>query len=363
MIKYIELDSLRLERLSSCVSAPHPFLHRLIYLACRVKGRLRDEGWGHALDGINTCVLDRELLTLKALNRASKLTDKGLPTLDRIWRLGSCSEAWKSLRTSVIEIMTTLNEERLGRKYNVRLKYLKEAVQTYRTSQFARRTAESDREPGFAEFAHLPAFRDLIMQEEPDDIVHASILSLIDDIPNHTAAWVYRNEEVFVHKALTRLGDEFEDLSEDPPAFLELAIVSFACTQCSRARLRWPGILAHHCLRRSYVSDATVDNALKKYELSILRHTGNDYDAPFRGEELTLFDQHVNLARAVICACGMNPRTATYREVEECGARFAPSGWNKSRRPAPIYDWQGVVSLRPFPIDNRGPEMTSLLFT
>ncbi|TBU45773.1 hypothetical protein BD309DRAFT_955381 [Dichomitus squalens] len=317
-IKSAELDSLRLERLSS------------------VKVRLREEGWGHALDDINTYTLDRRLLTVKALNRASKLTD----------------QAWKIMRTSLIGIMTTFNEERLDRKYNARLKYLKEAIQTYRASHFPRRTAESDREPGFAEFAHLPDFRDLIMQEEPDDIVQASLLSLIDDIPNYTAAWVYRNEEVFVQKALTQLGNDFEVLSTYPPAFLRLAIVSFTCTQCRRPRLRWPGILAHHCLRQSSVPDHTVSSAIKNYEVAILRHTNNDYDAPFQGEELTVFDQNVNITRAVICACGFDPTTATYDELEGCGARFAPLGADMSRKP--VYDWQGVIR---YLIDHQGIEV------
>ena len=244
------------------------------------------------------------------------------------------------MRKSVNEIMAKLNDERLDRKYDARLKHLKEAISTYRSSHFPRRTAESDREPGFAEFAHMPVFRELIMQEEPDDVVQASLLSLVDDIPNLTAAWVYRNEDEFVEKALAQLGEDFEDISEYPPAFLGLAIVTFVCTQCNRAGLRWPGILAHHCLRRSHVPNA-VGGTVEKYEHAVLRHIQNDYDAPFRGQELTIFDEHVNVTRAVISACGLDITTATYCDLEGCAARFALSSSDESW--TPIYDWKGVV--------------------
>lgn len=233
-----------------------------------------------------------------------------------------------------------MEEERLFRMYHARLAYLKTALEIYRLQNIPR-TAAMDREPGFAEFASMSTFRDLIVQDESDDIVRASMRNLLDDVPNLNAQWTRKNEQMFARKAVDALGDSLAGLAEDPAALLDLAIVSFSCIRCHRTGIRWPGILAHHCLRARRISDASTS----KYYRAVIHHTPHGPDSPFWGRELTVFDPYFRITHAVVSACGLDPSTATFEEVEGRGVRFVSevvsevvsTGWQQ------IDDWQAVV--------------------
>ncbi|KAI1795649.1 hypothetical protein LXA43DRAFT_730878 [Ganoderma leucocontextum] len=307
-----------------------------------VKEILYDEGWGHIMDNRDwSPAVQKELTDLKTVNKASRLTEKG----------------WKNMRASVIEVMERLQrefirdrltrvcaarrawirmeDERLFHMYHARVAYLKGALETYR-SQNTPRTAASDGEPGFAEFANMPSFRNLIVQDESNDVVLEALRSLLADIPNLIAQWIHTNAQMFAHKALEALGDSFQGLAENPADLLDLAIVSFVCTRCGRALLRWPGILAHNCLWAKRIPNAHTN----KYEHAVVHNTQRPQDNPFWGREFTVFDRHIHITRAVVSACGLDPNTATFDEVEGRGARFVSgvvsTGWQQ------IDDWQAV---------------------
>ncbi|PIL35912.1 hypothetical protein GSI_01572 [Ganoderma sinense ZZ0214-1] len=259
-----------------------------------VKERLYEEGWGYILDNAEWGpTVNEHLIDLKAVNKPSRLTDKT---------------------------------------------YLKTALETYRLQNIPR-TAKTDREPGFAELAHMPSIRTLIMQDESNDVVKEALRVLLYSIPNLIAQWTDANEQMFARKALDALGDNFQGFTEDPAALLDLAIVSFVCTRCDRTGLRWPGILAHPCLRARrapYFLTTTYDCAVFHHTITAPYH-----DAPFLGREFTVFDQHARITRAVVSACGLDPNMATYDEVEGCGVRFVSSvlGCNNWEQ---VEDWHGV---------------------
>lgn len=267
---------------------------------------------------------------------------------------------WLNMRLSVIGVMERLQQvfitsrltrvcearlawirmedDRLYRMYHARLAYLKTTLETYR-SQNIPRTAVIDREPGLADFATMPSFRNLIMQDESNDIVLESLRALLDDIPNLVAQWTSTNEQMLARKALEALGDNLQGFAEDPSALLDLAIVSFVCIRCRRTGLRWPGILAHPCFRARRAPDLRTT----KYGHAVIGHSQSAPDVPFWGREFTVFDQHPHITRAVVSACGLDPNTATFDEVEGCGVRFVSGilypDWEQ------VEDWRAVVRL------------------
>ncbi|KAM5534534.1 hypothetical protein V8D89_006006 [Ganoderma adspersum] len=257
-----------------------------------VKERLYDEGWGYILDDPDWWPRVHEQLTdLKTVNKASKLTDKS--------------------------------------------SYAKNALKTYR-SQNTPRMAETDREPGFTDFANIPSLRSLIMQDEANDVVLKSLRALLHNIPDLTAQWFSANEKMFARKALEALGDNFQSFEENPAALLDLAIVSFVCTKCRRTGLRWPGILAHLCLR----SGPGLDHFSTTYGHAVFHHSQSVPDVPFLGREFTVFDAHVHITRSVISACGLDPNTTTFDQIEGCGVRFVSgilhTQWEQ------VEDWHAV---------------------
>ena len=231
-----------------------------------------------------------------------------------------------------------MEDERLSHMYHARLGYVKNALKIYR-SQNTPRTANTDREPGFADFANIPSLKSLIMQDEANDVVLKSLRVLLQNIPDLLAQWFHTNEQMFALKALEALGAHFCAFQENPAALLDLAIVSFVCTKCRRIGLRWPGILAHRCLR----SGRGLDLFSTTYGHAVFIYSQSAPDLPFLGRELTVFDEHVHITRSVISACGLNPSTATFDQIEGCGVRFT-SGilhphWEQ------VEDWHAVVRL------------------
>ena len=304
----------------------------------RIKSKLREEGFADVLDYMDLADPYR-LRKLGSVNRASKLTDKGTSThcLDVVhiltYRIG-----WKAIRPSIIQHIVPLRakylQERKEKVFQDRLRYLRQALDA-RQSHNIPRTAASDCEPGFLALATMPAFQTLLRDEpadaETEDIaIQLGLHALVE-------SWTDYCKGFFTRLALQGLGGDAAGLSLDLANVLDLAVVYFACTRCKRRQLRWPHVLAHRCFRDKSTSlmHPAVQPSFKAY----MRF---DYDAPYRGEELAKFDNHLEVARSIIRLTDLQPGTATYADMETSGARFVC--WRcpiLTKRT--VFDWQAAV--------------------
>ncbi|TBU45784.1 hypothetical protein BD309DRAFT_955402 [Dichomitus squalens] len=286
-----------------------------------VKCRLHQEGFGDVL----SCMKYMELTGLKrmsSVNRASKLTDKG----------------WKSIRTSVVQYMTPIHDRYLKARteltYRLRLGRLRDLLDDYHHSNTPR-TPSSDCEPGFCELATLPAIQTLLQDRSSDVVQELQILPV--DFPSLMISWTEHHRNVFVELALRGLGESSASLELD--TLLDLALVSFVCKRCHRRQLRWPHLLSHRCFRdRSEVHPKSVYEVLASHQMQ------SDHDAPYRGEELAVFDDHVAVTHSIISLCGLAPDTATYKDVEDAGATLVC--WlcmSESPGQCQVFDWQTAI--------------------
>ncbi|PIL35923.1 hypothetical protein GSI_01583 [Ganoderma sinense ZZ0214-1] len=285
-----------------------------------VKQKLREEGFGEVLDHLRLADLFR-LKKLGSVNRPSKLTDKG----------------WKSIRSSVIQHMVPLREkycqELKQQATQARIRYLRKTLDA-RQSNGVPRTAESDREPGFFELAMMPAFQTLLRDESTD--VRDEAIAAQLDLPGLIETWTNYYKSVFVELTLLGLGESSTTL--DLVNLLDLAIVHFRCTRCKRRQLRWPHVLSHRCFRDTSAS-------LMRYvsvDPSFVGYTRFNHDAPYRGEELARFDDHLEVARDIIRLAGLAPDSATYADMQAVGTRFLCRGCPISTKKT-AYDWQAAI--------------------
>nr|VWO97245.1 Ketoreductase CTB6 (EC (Cercosporin toxin biosynthesis cluster protein 6) [Ganoderma boninense] len=286
-----------------------------------VKEKLREEGFGEVLNRMRITDIFR-LKKLGPVNRPSKLTDKG----------------WKSIRPSIIQFIVPLLEkyrqELKDQATQARIRYLRKALDI-RQSNGACRTAESDREPGFFELAMMPAFQTLLRDESTD--ARDEVIAAKFDVNSLIETWTNYYRGVFAELALLGLGESPTTL--DLANLLDLAIVHFTCTRCKRRQLRWPHVLSHRCFRDKSTSLA---HYVGSYYHFFLGATRSNHDAPYRGEELASFDDHLEVARDIIMLAGLAPDRATYADMEASGARFFCRGCPISTKKM-AYDWQAAI--------------------
>lgn len=236
-----------------------------------------------------------------------------------------------------------MTEERLERMYKTRLQYLREMLDD-RQSEGLCRTAESDLEPGFADFAAMPEIKCLI-QNETEDITQKHFLTLQGRMGDLITSWTDHWRAVFTQMVLSAEG-LYETIAEATSP-LDLAVVSFTCRCCQQAQLRWPYILSHGCFRR-LPSLCTIcrREVHSKYRCAISTHVRYDHDAPYRGQQVVV-SPNIPSTRAVIAACGLNPNTATYSDMEKCEARLmCLVCWTSKATEArhSVFAWQAAVS-------------------
>ncbi|TBU45774.1 hypothetical protein BD309DRAFT_1068016 [Dichomitus squalens] len=314
-----------------------------------IKDRLREEGWADVIDHLHFND-DWRLSNLKEVSRTTKLTDNG----------------WKHIRQSIVDFVAPLRlvyarnrltrvcearlasirmtEEKLVSMYRTRLRYLRELLDSCQLAE-DRRTAESDLKPGFAEFADIPEIKSLV-RNEMDDITPNDFLALQGRLADLIVSWTDHWQAVFIQKALA--AGELDDIITPTTSLLDLAIVSFVCQSCRQTQLRWPYVLAHRCFRQIptvfSVGRRKTHGTYSRAVWGLVRHNN---DAPFEGGQHAIFSRHVAITRAVIAACGLDASTATYGEMENCGARLVCSFCSIHDRLAEgkygVFAWQAAI--------------------
>ncbi|KAI0675149.1 hypothetical protein C8Q78DRAFT_1010751 [Trametes maxima] len=289
----------------------------------RIFERLRDEGWGEELDKMSP--YSREKLdSHKLVRKAQKLTENG----------------WQTIRPDLVAVMQGVRTIRLKNERSTlvqsRLRAFHHFYVSYEES-VGLRTFVSKMQASFSDLALMSPFKDLLDSPSaavftPQDFEHLRYL-----IPAAREACYREQVLLFLAKACEVYQVPHQVTS------LGLAIVTFACAECGRIDLRWPNVLAHRCSRRT-------EWPAEGYGLDVrlfAEHAGRR--GPWKTDSVPFTPgSSAEVARTIVLACGCNPHTATYNDMEACGARLVclvcpaepVSGLRK------VYDWKHAVAHR-----------------
>ncbi|KAI0374176.1 hypothetical protein BV20DRAFT_988540 [Pilatotrama ljubarskyi] len=297
-----ELDAIKRERFESILE------------------RLREEEWGDELDLMDEFTRG-DLRYHKAVRKAQKLTDA----------------VWQSIRADVVAHMEGVRTARLEavrhRMLCDRLKILYDVIAEYEAS-LGHKTIESECQAEFADLAAMPQFREIVEAPTDAEVTREDFERLRDTIPNLKTEWYEARKSEFLAKAREAIKEE------DHPSPLSLAVITFDCRICPRTNLSWPTVLAHRCGREYTL-------CLDKYERAVAEVCSRKPSGfVWRGTDRTFsLSGRLDLARSVIAACGRDPDTATYEDMERSGARLVcmacPSELMGSYKEA--FDWKQAV--------------------
>lgn len=186
----------------------------------------------------------------------------------------------------------------------------------------------------------MSAFRDSIDVPAETKFQDDALLKMQSHIPDLVNTWREECKAAILKIITDGLGSLPN--SVDP---LSLAVATLDCVFCSYKGLRWPQVLAHRCLRgrRNLDPDAAAKNPYRQAVLIARDRLETWY---MWDSEAFVFNPSLKRTRAVIEACGKDPDTATYEEMESCGVRVFCSD---CLRHCEALDWKmavGPLSLR-----------------
>ncbi|KAI1795643.1 hypothetical protein LXA43DRAFT_730736 [Ganoderma leucocontextum] len=302
-----ELDSIREGRLAA------------------IRERLQGEGWAEEL-GLMDDLGRYELSRHKAARKSQKLTDYG----------------WQSIRQELHEHMENVRTKRLARERLhmtcARLGLLRQALLEYGAERVPM-SADTDWQPFFSDFALMPTFRDLMEASADTEVTKDALLEVCEaQILTLEAQWREDRKREFIATVVRGAG-LFPGLSlpEDDDTLLSLAIATFDCQNCNYKGIRWPEVLAHRCVRSiSFLAFYFGDT--NKYRQAIARTCIEHKEQPPWPQEAAFsFNSGLDRTFAVIRACGKDPSTTTFEEMEACGVRLLCRSCDDPADPADRY--------------------------
>ncbi|KAI0745945.1 hypothetical protein C8Q76DRAFT_773444 [Earliella scabrosa] len=263
-----------------------------------IKDRLRSEGWGDELDLMPPYEMCR-FSKHKSCRKSQRMTD----------------HIWQTIREEMIGYMEEVRTKRLEQErfalLSARLTILQTVIAEWEQAQ-GLRTAETDWEPLFSDFAFMDIFRSLVEAPSEQIVRKQDFEAHLDDIPGMIESWLVERRLEFAAKVpITPTNDEVSPLS--------LAVASFSCKRCFRGGLRWPQILAHTCARHLILPPWPSTG-----------HTG------------FIIQRHERMCE-VIRACGRDPAVATHEDMESCGVRLICRKCVSPHGPCEVLDWKDAT--------------------
>ncbi|KAI0744163.1 hypothetical protein C8Q80DRAFT_1122426 [Daedaleopsis nitida] len=270
-----------------------------------VLDKLREEGWGEELDKMEQREQNR-LHNIPAVCRPNKLTERG----------------WCNMRTQVIEFMEQIRSQRLHAESDAiiktRLGCLKKALYSYTQAEMLQ---SKDRivYAKLADCAMIPEIRAVLEDTSQDVSAEQTIAQLIGMFPALVVRWNEERKSELATIIVKVLGNSDAAGVADP---LNLALAHFMCRGCSGTCLRFPAILGHPCFRtrlersRDRFQDAIIF-ALAHYSANLtIADTASHcmYEENMR--------KSMMFVREVIEACGCDPDSVTFAEMETCEGRL-----------------------------------------
>ncbi|KAI0779425.1 hypothetical protein C8Q74DRAFT_689905 [Fomes fomentarius] len=299
-----------------------------------IQKRLRQEGWGNELDLMPNYEL-RFFSKQKPCRKSQKLTEHG----------------WQQIRKDVVDYIDKLRTRRLNQERHTllcaRLTKLAEVVTEWEHAQ-GPRSADTDWHPNFADFACTSAFRALIEAPTETDVTKQHFLQLVDQLHELRNTWLEQRRAEFEAKVP-------EELVQQGVSPLSLASVSFNCKSCIRRGLRWPQILSHACARstsRYFLED--TEQQLRQALAVTCRRVGLLPVWLADSHKTFTFQPPLEGTIAAIRACGRDPATASYEEMETCGVRLICRSCPPPHSHYEVFDWKdaaihGFVTVNSLP--------------
>ena len=228
-----------------------------------------------------------------------------------------------------------------------RLGLLHQALLEYRKARFPMMSADTDWKPIFTDYALMPTFRDLMEAGADTEVTKDDLLDLCEtQMSTLEAQWREDRKRDFAIIA-TRGAGMFPGLTlpEDDDMLLSLAISSFDCQNCYYRGIRWPQVLAHRCVRSMTCMAFFYEDA-DRYRYAIARAAIEHKSSPPWPQDASFSFSSVGLERvfAVITACGKDPSTATFGEMEACNVRLLCRSCCDSANECSAFDWKNAVS-------------------
>ncbi|TBU33738.1 hypothetical protein BD311DRAFT_735961 [Dichomitus squalens] len=246
-----------------------------------IEVRPRQEGFGEVLNYMQYSDL-AGLKRMSSVNRPSKLTEKGTES------------GWNLIRTSIVQYMTPFRNKYIREQAEIletptreatpvvdpfeimpktRLEHFESSLDVYHRAN-SPRTSSSDCQPGFFELATLPVMQAALLQDTSSDV-----------------SWT------------------LSSISHSSPLSASAVIHGNCAGQIS----------------------LPIDAPVTSQENA--RNPSMSY-APYRGEELGMFDDHVAVTHAIISLGGFAPDTATHKDVEEAGISIGKRQ---------VFNWQNAI--------------------
>ncbi len=246
----------------------------------------------------------------------------------------------------VAAFMEKTRVDRLGREHAAlrtrRLTLLSEVFTEWEDTKFGLgrfRELPHDRDyyAAFADLALTGVFRTLIEAPSDTEVNKATLQEHSDEIDSHTNRW-YEQRLAELIDMVTKV---IVVAAPDGVSPLSLAVATFDCRVCARTGMRWQSVLAHHCARS--IADCrtynTTDEGYKEHLLATCEQLGQ----PGMWTNVFVFNSLQGRICAAITACGQDPDTATYAEMEACRVRLICKTCMSGKRECDVYDWKAAV--------------------
>lgn len=252
-----------------------------------------------------------------------------------------------------------LREER-AELIRSRLRDLREVVNAIELGRQGRRTAESETLPKFADVALMQEIR--LLAEAPNNVTVSQEdlhQACVEHLPGFIQSWQTKCTLELGHMMAVRLGRPWDVASPRPLDVLNLAVAWFRCDRCQR-NFRYPGVLAHLCLRTPYgnVTDASI------WEWEHIKdniHKDDHFDDPYERNVALVSrlrpwsakalrpapDEDLLALRSIVEACGLDPESATAQNMDEVDARVTcdaiPILWKSKSEGYLVMNWRRAV--------------------
>ncbi len=200
---------------------------------------------------------------------------------------------------------------------------------------------DTDWYPTFTDFALAPAFRDCIDVSAETAFEDDVLLKMQSHMSDLAARWREDRKDDILKMITDALGSATPD-DVDP---LSLAVATFDCVFCPHKGMRWPQVIAHRCARWRELVPVKDESLYYRRAVIACERRGRWH---MWDSEAFVFNPSLERSRAAIKACGEDPDTAIYEDMERCGVRVFCSD---CQRRCEALDWK--MAVRPLVFRSR----------